>query len=125
MSTITTIIATRNRPADLQNTLESLARTDQRDHQVTVVVVDNASDYDSSVLLERYQGRIRIIHLSQPEPGKNKAINTALLRALPADYVHFTDDDVSFPKQLYHLIHEYGESYPEYSVCIVLKPAFV
>ena len=59
-----------------------------------LVVIDNASTDETAAILARYRDRLPLIALSEPRPGKNVALNTALaaIRDVACDFV-FTDDD--------------------------------
>ena len=116
MTRITTIIATNDRPADLQRTLCSLAETERRGIAVNVAVVENGAARNLHAMLDDTSINIDVIPLSQKVQGKNHALNKALEQVQLGDYLHFTDDDVSVPIDLYQQIVRIGGEYPQFSV---------
>lgn len=86
---IAAAVCTRNRPALLARTLESLVRQDQA--LDTILVVDNAPDDDASrrLVAERFP-MVRYEH--EPAQGLNFARNRAL-HVLHTDVIAFLDDD--------------------------------
>lgn len=57
-----------------------------------LVVVDNGSTDNTPDLLSRYVAKLPLSIILQPEPGKNRALNTAL-NQIAADLLVLTDDD--------------------------------
>jgi glycosyltransferase involved in cell wall biosynthesis len=92
---ITVIIATRDRAALLNETLEAIGRQDPPGVPFEVVVVDNGSVDNTREMVANAAGRlplaIRYVH--EPRPGKSHALNTAVATA-HGDILVFTDDDV-------------------------------
>ena len=92
---ISVIIATRDRAALLNETLEAVARQDPPGAPFEVVVVDNGSVDNTRQSVEEAARRlpIRINYIYEPRPGKSHALNTAVAAA-QGDLLVFTDDDV-------------------------------
>lgn len=90
---VTVIFSSYNGARRLRRTLDSLvAQNLPRDHW-ELIAVDNNSTDDTFAVLESYRGRLPIVPLQQPVPGKSGALNMALDLAR-GDLVVFTDDDI-------------------------------
>lgn len=83
------VICTRNRPRDLRRSIEALL--DSRDKDFELIVVDNASDDDSTEQVARSFPRVRYVR--EDRPGLDIARNTGAAQAT-GDLVAYTDDDV-------------------------------
>ena len=82
MSRVTTVVATRNRWPDLQQTLPR--------HQGPVVLVDNGSTDDTVALVRRHFPHVRVVALPRNigAPARNVGVEAAT-----TPYVAFADDD--------------------------------
>ena len=89
---VSVLIATRNRSHLLRQTLEHLANQEVGKLRWEVIVVDNGSDDDTPEVLETMKDRLPLVTLSEPTPGKNRALNKGLDVARGRLYV-FTDND--------------------------------
>lgn len=89
---ITVLIATYRRAASLRQTLQGIANQTHRPCQV--VVVDNADDPATQMLVESFKPALPIELIVEPTPGQNVARNRAI-DALRGGLIVFTDDDVS------------------------------
>ena len=95
-SSISVIVATKDRETLLAQTLAALAvQTLPRDRG-EIIVADNASGDGTREVVERAAARgqgfpVRYLHV--PQPGKSSAVNRALESAR-GDLIAFTDDDV-------------------------------
>ena len=87
---LTVVICTRDRPAALRRTLESLGR--QSDTDFDVLVVENAPSQPSARDVVRDSGLRRCRYTLEPTPGLSRARNRGL-RELETDYVAWLDDD--------------------------------
>src|SRR4051812_20676605 len=87
------LIATRNRPAQLAETLGYLARQASDGVRFEVIVADNGGDAATAAVLADARAALDVVAVVEPRPGKNRALNRALPRARGALLV-FTDDDV-------------------------------
>ncbi len=90
---ITVVFATRNRAAGLVAVLECFVRLMAPADGWKLIVVDNGSDDGTARLLGTYARRLPLTALSEPDTGKNRALNTALPH-LEGNLIILTDDDV-------------------------------
>jgi glycosyltransferase involved in cell wall biosynthesis len=91
---VSVLLATRDRDSVLEATLTHCVRTVASSRvSVEFVVVDNGSVDDTTSVLERFSEALPLVALSEPRPGKNRAL-TLGLAAARAPLVVFTDDDV-------------------------------
>jgi O-antigen biosynthesis protein len=90
---ISVIIATRDRPAQLDACLASVLQQEYRSFEV--IVVDNApSSEDTATLIDtRYASTGRVRYVRENIPGLGRAHNRGLANAV-APIAAFTDDDV-------------------------------
>lgn len=89
---VTVVICTRNRPAQLSRTVDSVLR--QEYPRLRVLVVDNAPDDDATERLVRAAAdRGPVGYLREPVPGLSRARNAALA-ATAGELVAWIDDDV-------------------------------
>jgi glycosyltransferase involved in cell wall biosynthesis len=91
---VSVVVCTRNRPDSVLVTLRSLL--DMRYAPFEVVVVDNAPDSDATqdAVLAAHGEDPRVRYVREPRPGLSCARNRGLTEA-SADFVAFTDDDVT------------------------------
>jgi glycosyltransferase involved in cell wall biosynthesis len=88
---ISVVICTRDRPASLPATLESVLALDYSDYEV--VVVDNApTGGGTRALVEELDNR-RLRYVVEPVPGLSRARNRGIAEAA-SEIIAFTDDDV-------------------------------
>ena len=90
---ITVILATANRARLLAETLGHFESLDTSGLRWQLIVVDNGSKDDTADVLAAARQRLPLLALSQPEPGKNRALNLGLPHAT-GELVVFTDDDI-------------------------------
>jgi len=96
MTSISVIIATKDRQALLAQTLEALGNQTWPRHLLQIIVVDNASTDGTRAVVERAAARpdgAPILYAYAGQPGKSHAVNMALGLAR-GDLLAFTDDDV-------------------------------
>lgn len=87
--TISVVVCTRDRPAELKRALAALTRLDPAPSEV--LVVDNApTSRAAEDVVARFPGIRRVV---EPRPGLARARNAGV-RATTGDVVAFTDDDV-------------------------------
>jgi GT2 family glycosyltransferase len=92
MTSLSVIVCTHDRPRDLEDCLEALARTSA---SAQVVVVDSASPVPCEALVARFRDRIPgLRYLYVPEPGLSRARNAGI-EASDGEIVAFLDDDAS------------------------------
>ena len=91
---ISLLIATRDRRASLERCLEAIGRASVPE-ALEVLVVDNGSRDGTVVFLDEYArgAPFTLVALSEPRPGKSRALNVGLARAT-GDLIAFIDDDV-------------------------------
>ncbi|MGH9493518.1 MAG: glycosyltransferase [Candidatus Sulfotelmatobacter sp.] len=92
---LTVLMATRNRAATLQQTLESFCRLQEPSSGWKLVIVDNGSTDQTPAVLASFENRLPLHTVYEPTNGKNSALNTGL-DIVEGDLTVFTDDDV-FP----------------------------
>ena len=90
---VSVLISAHNRSHLLRQTLEHLAKQEVGSLRWEVIVIDNASDDDTPEVLEEMKDRLPLVALSEPMPGKNRALNRGLDVARGRLYV-FTDNDI-------------------------------
>jgi glycosyltransferase involved in cell wall biosynthesis len=88
------LIATRDRAGSLERTLACLARQEAVDFPWELIVVDNGSRDDTKQVLDRHATDLPLVVLTEPQAGKNRALNHALEVARGSLLV-FTDDDIT------------------------------
>jgi GT2 family glycosyltransferase len=88
---ISVVICTRDRPASLPATLQSVLALDYGDYEV--VVVDNAPTGDGTRAVVQELDDRRLRYVVEPVPGLSRARNRGIAEAA-GEVVAFTDDDV-------------------------------
>lgn len=95
MELISVVVCTYNRSASLQQTLEALRAQQTDGFNYELLVIDNNSQDDTRVVVERaaprFDGRLR--YLFEGRQGQSPARNAGLAQAR-GDLIVFTDDDV-------------------------------
>ena len=89
---MTVLFSTFNGATVLKRVLDGYVRQQLGHASWKVVIVDNGSTDDTKQVLERYGSALPLIVLSQPNPGKNRALNTAV-EQIRTDLLILTDDD--------------------------------
>lgn len=87
------LLATRDRAASLDRTLASIAAQTAPGIAWEILVADNGSTDETGAVLERWAARVPLRSVTEPAPGKNRALNQALGMAR-GGLLLFTDDDV-------------------------------
>src|SRR5438128_11133155 len=88
---VTVVVATRDRPQDLEACLAAVLASTHRDFEL--IVVDQSTQPTSAALVERFaeqDGRVRLVHVTQP--GAARARNLGA-RLSTSELIVFTDDD--------------------------------
>jgi glycosyltransferase involved in cell wall biosynthesis len=98
MRSVSVIIASRNRAADLRETLLSLAAVSvPNGTRVEVIVVNNGStDSTPEVVRDAPHPTMSIVYINEGRVGKSYALNSAISVAT-GEFLLFTDDDVRVP----------------------------
>jgi glycosyltransferase involved in cell wall biosynthesis len=90
---VSVVIATRNRPEDLERCLPSILANHHNDFEL--VIVDQSVDGATREVVARFDDpRIRYVH--QDAVGKSRAVNAGL-RCARGKVLAFTDDDCTVP----------------------------
>jgi len=93
-SVVSIVVCTRNRAADIRETLQSLSEIDcPQEFSVEILVIDNGSTDDTQAVLQE----LGIRSFVAPIPGVARARNAGIANAT-GDPVVFVDDDLRFPK---------------------------
>src|SRR5262245_9973737 len=87
---VTVAVCTRDRTANLNTCLESLARIDYPNIELLVVDNDPSNDSTERLVRQRYP---HIRYVREPRPGLDWARNRAILESR-GELLAFTDDDV-------------------------------
>ena len=90
---VSLLIATRDRRASLERSLDAVERA-ERPWPLEVIVVDNGSRDGTGAFLDDYARGVPLAlwSLSEPRPGKSHALNAGLTR-VTGDVIAFIDDD--------------------------------
>jgi len=87
------VFATCKRDDILKKSLDGYKNLTFDHKNFEIVVIDNACLESTKKLIEQYSRDIPLKYLSEPTPGKNHALNSAL-NGLNGQWYIFTDDDV-------------------------------
>jgi glycosyltransferase involved in cell wall biosynthesis len=91
---ISVVICTWNRSRLLRLTLERMTHLDvPPDTSWELIVVNNNCSDDTDGVLAEFEGRLPLVRLFEPTPGKSHAGNLAV-REAAGEYIVWTDDDV-------------------------------
>ena len=93
---LTVLLATRNRVAILQETLEAFCRVQQPASGWKLIVIDNGSTDQTPAILSSFATRLPLHTICEPRAGKNSALNAGLA-FVEGDLTVLTDDD-AFPR---------------------------
>jgi hypothetical protein len=110
---VTVAICTWNRAALLEKTLAQLTRlTVPSDASWELLVVNNCCTDATEEVLARYQPRLPLRRLFEPEPGLSNARNCAL-QAAQGEWLLWTDDDVLVEPDWLAAYAAAAERYPQ------------
>jgi glycosyltransferase involved in cell wall biosynthesis len=112
--TAAVILSTRNRAASAARTVRQLAPQLHR-AGAHAIVIDNGSADDTSLVLRQLAETNPLTVVSEPQPGKNRALNRALDVA-NADLLVFTDDDVDFAPDWLERYLTAARAWPDHGV---------
>lgn len=90
---VSIIFATYKRGEILSRTLESFLSLKTDDINYEIVVVDNACEITAKILVDSYGGKLPIMYLQEPTPGKNSALIMGI-KVSKGNILIFTDDDI-------------------------------
>lgn len=99
---ISLIIPVYNRPNEVEELLETLAR--QTDQRFEVVIVEDGSTIDSRDVVSRYSTRLNIAYYCQENGGPAAARNTGA-RYASGDFYIFMDSDCLVPERYFETVN--------------------
>jgi glycosyltransferase involved in cell wall biosynthesis len=109
---VSVIVATRDRPTDLQRCVKSILDSAFRDFEL--LVVDQSSDKSLADFIQSLADcRVKYMYLDTP--GKARSLNTAV-RASAGDILCFTDDDCEVSRDWLSTTVSFFERHPEVSM---------
>jgi glycosyltransferase involved in cell wall biosynthesis len=114
MPNISVIVATRNRRRSLAEFFDALCQL-PRDPSWELVVADNGSTDGTAEFLATMVDSLPVIAVTEPRPGKSRALNLALSHAR-GDLLVFTDDDVIPDRRWLSAMHRAAGEYPTANV---------
>lgn len=112
---LTVFVATYNGAQRLPGVLASYAALTPPADGWKLVIIDNDSDDDSGGVARSFADRLPLTCLSEPRPGKNRALNTGL-RTLEGDLAVFSDDDDIPDEDWLVQLRTAAARYPDYAV---------
>jgi L-malate glycosyltransferase len=112
---LTVLIATRNGRKTLPAVLDSYRRVKSPAGGYKIVVVDNASTDGTADVAAQFRDSLPLTVLSEPQSGKNAALNSGLASA-EGDLVVFTDDDAFPHEDLLVRLREAADDHEAYSI---------
>lgn len=113
MPDLSVVICTWNRASVLDETLESLCALESpKGVAWELIIVNNHSTDDTDAVIARYQERLPLCRLFEPEMGLSLARNRALAAA-QGDLIVFVDDDVKVRPTLLQEYWAAAQRWPE------------
>lgn len=112
---INVLLSTYNGSRTLPLMLESFLDLKVPEGGWKVFVVNNASTDSTADILKSYLDRLPLVLLSDPTPGKNHALNSAIPH-LDGDLILFTDDDIVPDKNWLLELEKAASEHPEINV---------
>ena len=112
---VSVMLATRDRADLLEQTMRHFARQELGGLTWQVIVADNGSSDGTAEVLRAAADALPLVAVTEPEPGKNRALNRALPLARGRLLV-FTDDDVvPEPRWIAELVGA-ADRWPEHAI---------
>jgi len=99
----------------LQQMLDSLSTQNFPFEKWEIIAVNNNSNDETQLLLDKYAKKLPMIVINHMRPGKSGAINAALATAR-GDLVVFTDDDIEADMNWLSAIAACAEAKPDFGV---------
>lgn len=112
---LTVIFATRNGMRTLPAVLDAYLRLRPPQGGWKLVVVDNASTDRSSEIIASFRDRLPLTSISEEDPGKNAALNAAVVH-IEGDLAVLTDDDVIPDPDWLVCMRSAADAQPAYSL---------
>ncbi len=98
------IIPVFNRPAELDELLDSLTR--QTDRQFEVIIVEDGSEQKSDTIVKKYENRLPITYIEKPNSGPGLSRNAGARKAR-YDYLIFFDSDCIIPEDYIQIVNDF------------------
>jgi glycosyltransferase involved in cell wall biosynthesis len=92
MVRLSVLFSTRNGTTVLRRTMDGYTRQTLSPALWKLVVVDNGSADETRCILDQYKDRLPLTVVSEPTPGKNRALNAGL-SSLEGELIVISDDD--------------------------------
>jgi glycosyltransferase involved in cell wall biosynthesis len=112
---VSVLISTRNQADMLAQTLGHFERLVPPRGGWELIVVNNGSDDRTAEILSAAGAHLPLTTLDEERPGKNRALNRAVARALGSLFV-FTDDDVVADPNWLVLLREASDRWPSHQI---------
>jgi glycosyltransferase involved in cell wall biosynthesis len=112
---ITVMLASRNGARHLKRVMDAFAALQAPEGGWKLIAVDNASTDGTGDVMRAYAGRLPLTVLTEPMPGKNRALNRALELA-EGDFYIFADDDVVVGRDWLVAWREAADAHPDYDL---------
>ena len=109
------MLSSRNGARHLGRVMDGFAALHAPEGGWKMVAVDNASTDGTGEVLRSYTDRMPLTVLTEPLPGKNRALNRALEQA-EGDFYIFVDDDVIVHRDWLKAWRETADAHPEYDL---------
>ena len=113
---VTVLIPTHNRAEELRRTLVKMKAVHVRSLSVEFVIIDNGSTDNTRSIVASFSEGLPIRYLFESRPGKNCALNFALVEAPIGEIVVFTDDDIDPDPNWLNAIVDISKRWPKHSV---------
>jgi glycosyltransferase involved in cell wall biosynthesis len=117
---VTVVICTRDRPAGLRATLQSLQR--QTDANFDIIVVNNSSNSKSESVIEELS-LVRCEYVTEPRTGLSRARNRALSMVHTDAVAWIDDDEIADSDWVRRLKDGFSHQARPAAVCGVMLPA--
>jgi len=98
------IIPVFNRPAELDELLDSLSR--QTNRQFEVIIVEDGSNQKSDAIVRKYKDCLPITYLEKTNSGPGLSRNAGAQKAR-YDYLIFFDSDCIIPNDYIHIVNDF------------------
>jgi len=112
---LTVVLATYNGAATLPTTLRSFTGLIEPEGGWKLIVIDNGSTDETPTILKSFCDHLPLTILSEPERGKNRALNRAI-PYLEGELAVFTDDDTVVPPDWLRLYENLAAEKPHCTV---------
>jgi len=112
---VTILMATRNRAAQLAQTLERYCALQSPPGGWKAVIVDNGSSDDTRGVVQSFAARIPVECVREDRAGTTLALNTGIA-SVAGELVVFTDDDVLVPGNWLVRYQAEAAAHPEFSI---------